>query len=175
VVSAPNEGTQQGTGRLYHFIPVVHADKSLTLFLASTFGQGLISGVTNGVGDGLGAAMAARDLDGNGFTDLVVGVPGKNGTRGVIATFKGSGAGFGGGQELTWSFGLSGTTLQLPQTVDGLGASVAVADFDGDGILDVAAGMPTRNDDAGAIEQFAGFTGGLIDFRYMDENTQDQH
>jgi hypothetical protein len=174
VVSAPNEGSPSWTGRLYHFIPVVHADKSLTLSLSNIFAQGIIPGANNGATDQLGRAMAARDLDGDGFTDLVVGAPGKNGSHGVVAIFKGSSSGIVGSQEMTWSFGFSGSSFETPQNGDGLGTSFAIADFDGDGDLDVAAGMSWRNNDAGAIEEYTNLGSAFIDVRYMDEATQIQ-
>lgn len=74
------------------------------------------------------AGVVAADLDGDGWVDLFFPQP-------------------GGGAELFW--GVDGTRFEpamepLPATVGALTAVASVADFDGDGLLDLAVGAPGR-------------------------------
>jgi hypothetical protein len=111
--------------------------------------------------DHFGTALAAGDFNHDGFSDLAVGVPGEDlriGTRnfsdvGAVNVFYGSAA------------GLTATDPSVPRaelwankdfedlTPDGrlatdvgdqFGASLVWADFNGDGIADLAIGVPTK-------------------------------
>ncbi|HKX45440.1 MAG TPA: hypothetical protein VJP77_01945 [Planctomycetota bacterium] len=79
-----------------------------------------------------GHALAAGPLDTVPGDELFVGAPEANGTAGEVRVY---------GQALTPIVLQSGT----PVAGAGMGASVAVGDFDGDTELDVAAGAPTTN------------------------------
>jgi hypothetical protein len=142
----------------------------------ATFGQGIIANDANVANDHLGTAIVAKDVDGDGFTDLIAGVPGKdNGSlmsTGLVVRYFGSSAGLAGGTKLPlWPIGVSGSTLQFSQSGDKLGTTLVVADFDADGMPDLVAGMPGRNGDAGAFEEYLNTGGGFFAVRYMDEAT----
>ena len=51
-----------------------------------------ITGITNG--DGFGVSMSVKDINGDGFADLIVGAYNRNGGQGTVSVILGSSAGF---------------------------------------------------------------------------------
>ncbi|MCG0062494.1 FG-GAP and VCBS repeat-containing protein [Streptomyces tricolor] len=93
------------------------------------------AGVPGGAekGDAFGSALAAADLNRDGYSDLVVGAPdeaaGSAADAGTVVIVWGSRSGLSGG-----------TTVKNPQPLYGgyFGTSIAAADFTGDGKPDLA-------------------------------------
>jgi hypothetical protein len=118
-------------------------------------------------GDLFGKSLMAGDFDGDNRTDLAIGVPGDRpgGTKaGVAAILYAQPTGLDPEGNQRWhqnSAGISGSG----ETGDKLGAAVAVGDFDGDGYVDLAIGVPGEDlagfTDAGAIHVIYGTANGL--------------
>jgi hypothetical protein len=116
-----------------------------------------------------GSALVAGDLSRNGADELIVGVPGEVvGGRldaGAVAVLYGSrGSGLGTRANQLWTLD-SGGIKGVAGASDAFGSALAVADFDHDGALDVAAGAPFADvggfPDAGAVSVFHGSGRGL--------------
>ncbi len=120
-------------------------------------------------GDAFGWVSAAGDVNGDGITDLVIGVPHEDfqgqADAGVVHVLYGSGAGLqatgvGGPPAQLWSQASDGV-LDGPEPVDWFGWALAVGDLDGDGFADLAIGAPGENNHAGVVHILRGSNVGL--------------
>jgi hypothetical protein len=103
------------------------------------------SGAEPLAGDRFGTALAAADFDGDGRADLAVGVPNDDGpgqsNAGEIAVFYGGASGLSGSGSRFHS-DLPAAMPDSPNPADRFGAALATGDFDGNGIADLAIGIP---------------------------------
>jgi hypothetical protein len=122
--------------------------------------------------DAFGGALAAGDFDQDGFADLAAGASGEDLGAGVVSVLFGSSGGLtrAGGQLFTQVGG-------AVEAIDRFGASLAAADYDHDGFLDLAAGAPFETvgsiPEAGAVSVLYGSGGGLtrVDGQLFTQNT----
>jgi FG-GAP repeat len=116
-------------------------------------------------GDGFGAALASGDFDADGFADLAVGIPGED--QGQSVDLGGVHLLFGtaGGLTAAGSRGL----FTEAEPGDRFGAALAAGLFDGDGFVDLAAGLPGTDvrgaADAGSVVMVA--SAGDSDRRFL--------
>lgn len=118
-------------------------------------------------GDGFGTSLIAGDFDGDNRTDLAIGVPGDtpNGVRaGVTQVLYATGFGLEPAGDQRWFQDVPGLAGG-GEAGDMFGQSVAVGDFDGDGYVDLAVGVPGEDyngsTDAGVLHAIYGTASGL--------------
>jgi len=116
------------------------------------------AGGANESGDEFGAALAAGDLDGDGYDDLVVGAP-SDGGAGTVFVFPGGPTGFAAGLHRFESDAERGGVPSPEVAGDFFGAVVAVGNFDADPQRELVVGAPGRASNAGAVFVFQGAAG----------------
>jgi hypothetical protein len=104
-------------------------------------------------GDSFGFALASRDFNGDGADDLAVGIPGEANDfalQGQVIAFYSNGSILSfDNQDLF----MQGIIEGAPEAGDYLGYSLGTADFDGNGIADLAIGSPFEDVPFGGAPQ----------------------
>jgi len=104
-----------------------------------------------GAGEYFGGALAAGDINGDGYQDIIVGARERSTSAGAFYVYLGTAGGLSGGPAAS-KFGAG---------AERLGTSIATGDFNSDGFADVAAGSPTPAGNPGTVSIFVGTGGGL--------------
>lgn len=107
-----------------------------------------------------GRALATGDLDGDGFDDLAIGVPGEFSGGGAAHVLFGTVNGLAAARGQFWHQN-SPEILGSVEPGDRFGQSLAVGDFTGDGFDDLAAGVPGESDSRGIVNVILGTASGL--------------
>jgi len=122
---------------------------------------------TSETGDQFGAALRSGDFDGDGFSDLAIGIPfedvGLVADAGSVAVLYGSSTGLTSAGTQVWT---QNSSTDPAETGDQFGAALAGgASFDSDSFTDLAVGVPGEDvgtaTDAGAINVLYGSGSGL--------------
>jgi hypothetical protein len=100
----------------------------------------------------LGASLAAGDVDGDGYWDLVAGAPDSRGLDGIAVVLFGGPGGLSADHAQVLDRSMTGAP---DATQPAFGRSVAAGDLDGDGLADVAVGS-AGEDNPGEISIFPG-------------------
>lgn len=124
-------------------------------------------------GDTFGVALAAGNFNGDlsGCDDLAIGAPsrdinGVNLAGAVVVAYGEEGVGPDASTAEVWFQGV-GSLGSSPEDTDEFGRSLAAGDFNGDGMDDLAVGVPfegingEQTDSAGAVQIIYGAVGGL--------------
>ena len=146
-------------------------------------GSGPVVGSTILIGDenladnrSFGFVLAWGDFDDDGFDDLVIGVPAFQG-GGRIQIHEGSASGISSDTSQSYTTGAP-VAVGVPEEDDDFGNALAVGDFNGDGVDDLAVGAAGEDvgsiDDAGAVAVLYGSeTDGLDSGVLVHENSPD--
>ena len=150
------------------------SDGAVYVFTHATAGDdgslGLADTLIRGAGGGFGESVAGGDIDADGYGDLVVGLP-SDSTNG---TYAGAALIFQGPLGLNGQLDASDadTALLGEDSGDNAGDSVAVADTDADGYLDVLVGAwlhDSGGSSAGAVWKVRGpITASSLDLQHAD-------
>lgn len=124
-------------------------------------------------GDVFGFALATGDFNGDGADDLATGIPLDDGLFGfpivdmgaVVVRYGVPGRGLATGLADTYLSQLQAGSPSSPNPGEKFGRALAAGDFNGDGIDDLAIGVPANRNpddhDSGAVEIHYGLPGGI--------------
>jgi hypothetical protein len=162
--------TDTGGVALYVGVPTTGALRS-TLVLYQENGKAH----SNEDGDRFGSVLASADFNRDGYDDLAVGLPledvGAVSNAGEVTTYRGSSQGLQPwiGHAHWNQDSATGDAMisDAAEAGDNFGAALAAGDFDGDGVIDLAIGVPhediSSSGNAGAVHVLYG--GDLIGLR----------
>ena len=156
-VGAPGENNGSGMVVVMYGSPGGIVTAGAQWFTENTlFGAGSAK-----IGESFGTALAGGDLDDDGYLDLVVGAPGElvNGVSfaGGVAVLYGATGGLNTGSRAATLLTQAGDVVPgVPEEVDRFGQAVATGDFNGDGVQDLAVGVPGENLAEGRVQVLPG-------------------
>jgi hypothetical protein len=163
-IGVPGENSDTG------FVNVLYGSPSgVTTAGVQAFGEDTLFSTGSGrTVEEFGSTLAFGDLNDDGIADLVVGSPGEvvgsAQSAGGVAVIYGSAGGLNAGATNAVLI-----TQDTPGVVgaaeenDRFGSALAVGDFDGHGVADLAVGVPGENGLSGIVEVLPGVAGTGVD------------
>jgi hypothetical protein len=172
-VGAPGENNGRGAITvLYGSLTGLFTRTSQTWTENGLFGPGSAL-----AGESFGEVLAAGNVNNDAFADLVVGAPTEevgDGRAGAVVTILGSPGGLAGAPGATRMLSQATPGVPgVPEDGDGFGAALAIGDFNGNGVGDLAVGVPGENDIAGLVEILPGLTSTGVGFLPATALSQD--
>jgi hypothetical protein len=119
-------------------------------------------------GDRFGSSLSTGDFNHDGFADLTIGIPNEDlgvlVDAGAVQVLYGAPLSLSANGNQFWTQNSSGVE-DVAEADDHFGTSSATGDFNGDGFIDLAIGIPDEDVglivDAGAVQAFYGTAGGI--------------
>ena len=142
---------EPGRAYVFHALPATPDDPAQGLIPATVFGANTTI-VGEAAGTDFGRAVALGDVNGDGFSDAIIGSTQSTGTRGQVFIFHAATDGTGVPNTFADVSGVPATngaaanTHIIGEETSGLGFSLTTGDLDGDGFIDVVAGGPSFAD-----------------------------
>jgi FG-GAP repeat/FG-GAP-like repeat len=155
-------GENNGTGSI---VVLYGSPAGLTTTGAQAFSENSLFGAGHGRADEqFGATFTAGDVNDDGIADLAVGAPGEavttsGGDQGGVAVLYGATGGLNSGSAPAFITQATPGVPGGPEDGDRFGESLAAGDFGGDGVADLAVGVPGENQAAGVVETLPGQAG----------------
>ena len=139
-------GDDEGIGAVY----IIDYQEDLLLYDTQWFRPGQNVDTFGAINGGhFGAALACGDFNGDGYADLAVGAPGVFNNQGSVSVLYGDS---GGLQDPPWDGRLYQNMVGFNESMeddDYFGAALTAGDFNGDGVDDLAIGVPGETDPGG--------------------------
>jgi hypothetical protein len=162
-IGVPGENSDTG------FVQILYGSPTgVTTTGVQSLGEDTLFGAGSGkTVEEFGSTLAFGDLDDDGFADLVIGSPGEvvgsAQSAGGVAVIYGSAGGLTGATDAVLITQDTPNVIGSAEENDRFGSALAIGDFNGNGVADLAVGVPGENGLSGIVEVLPGVAGTGVD------------